>query len=243
MSTQFLICFWMGAAVLFSFFFFFLSQKLWYGLNAILPLSCQSTSLCLGDKVRQLSEWLFGGCFDWHLALEQQKSATRFPRDTTCLAQGTFVRSIFISLLLSQPISPGHSVRHHLSLTVKLSRVCVRACVRLSVPVFPRRLGPGRRRVSYGCPKDNPQSGLWRNERRRWMFSEHRRISLKLPVPALDWFAESQRLDVNIKPANGFNLNMLLINTPQSINAKKSSARVNLMGSCVIFHYAVIRWY
>lgn len=30
----------------------------------ILPLSCQSTSLCLGDKVRQLSEWLFGGCFD-----------------------------------------------------------------------------------------------------------------------------------------------------------------------------------
>ena len=70
------------------------------------------------------------------MALEQQKSASRFPRDTTCLAQGTFVRSIFISLLLSQPISPGHSVRHHLSLTVKLSRVCVCLCGRACVFVY-----------------------------------------------------------------------------------------------------------
>lgn len=158
-----------------------------------LPLSCQSTSLCLGDKVRQLSKWLFGGCFDWHVALELQKSASRFPRDTTCLAQGTFVRSIFISLLFSQPISPGHSVRHHLSLTVKLSSVCV--CVFVSVclcecacvfvyvgpPVSLCWLGACRH-VSYGCPKDNPQSRLQRNEQRRWMFSEHRRISLKQPV-------------------------------------------------------------
>lgn len=154
----------------------------------ILPLSCQSTSLCLADKVRQLSEWLFGGCFDWHVALELQKSATRIPRDTTCLAQGTFVRSIFISLLLSQPISPGHSVRHHLSLTVKLSRVCVFVSVCASEymfvyvdpPVSRHWLGVCRC-VSHGCPKDNPQSRRQRNEQGRWMFSEHRTISLQLP--------------------------------------------------------------
>ena len=70
------------------------------------------------------------------MALELQKSASRFPRDTTCLAQGTFVRSIFISLLLSQPISPGHSVRHHLSLTVKLSRVCASVCLWERARVF-----------------------------------------------------------------------------------------------------------
>ncbi len=166
-------------------------SKLMTRAEHILPLSCQSTSLCLGDKVRQLSEWLFGGCFDWHVALELQKSASRFARDTTCLAQGTFVRSIFISLLLRQPISPGHSVRHHLSLTVKLSRVCAFVSARLcecacvfvyaGPPVSPQWLGACRR-VSYGCPKDNPQSKLQRNEQRRWMFSEHRRISLKLPV-------------------------------------------------------------
>lgn len=112
-----------------------------------------------------------------------------------------------------------------------LECVCVYVCLRLSVcasgcvfvyvgpPVSLRWLGACRR-VSHGCPKDNPQSRLQRNEQRRWMFSEHRRISLQLPVLALDWFAESQSLDVNIKPANGFNLNMLLINAPQSINVK-----------------------
>lgn len=163
------------------FLFFFLRTEY------IPPLSCQSTSLCLGDKVCQLSEWLFGACFDWHVALKQQKSASRFPGDTTCLAQGTFVRSIFISLLLSQPISAGHSVRHHLALTVKLSRVClsvsvtVRVFVYVCPPVFLRWPGACRR-VSHACPKDNPQSRLQRNERRRWMFSEHRRISLTLPV-------------------------------------------------------------
>lgn len=126
-------------------------------------------------------------------------------------------------------------------------RMCASVCARVSaLAAGARARASSLSHVILGVPRTIHRAGLRHgNERGRWMFSEHRRISLKLPVPALDWFAESQRLDVNIKPANGFNLNMLLINTPQSINAKKkkSSARVNLMGSCVIFHYAVIRWY
>lgn len=59
--------FWMNAVEL----------TVWTEHNLL--LSCQSTSLCLGDKVSQLSKWMFGGCFDWHVALEQQKSASRFP--------------------------------------------------------------------------------------------------------------------------------------------------------------------
>lgn len=102
------------------------------------------------------------------MALEQQKSASGFPGDTTCLAQGTFVRSIFISLLLIRPISPGHSVRRHLSLTVKLSRVCelrlVCLCERASASVSALA---ACRRVSYGCPKDNPQRRPQWNERGR----------------------------------------------------------------------------
>lgn len=61
------------------FFFSYIQAELTMWTEHILPLSCQSTSLCLGDKVSQLSEWMFGGCFDWHVALEQQKSASRFP--------------------------------------------------------------------------------------------------------------------------------------------------------------------
>lgn len=47
--------------------------------------------------------------------------------------------------------------------------------------------------------------------------------TIKATCAVLDWFTEPQWLDVNIKPANGFNLNMLLINTLQSINVKKKS--------------------
>lgn len=148
-------------------------RELTQGPEYILPFSCQSASLCLGDKLCQLSVWLFGARFDWRLALELQKSALRFPRDTTCLAQGTFVRSIFISLLFSQAISPGHSVRRHLSLTVKLSLVCASVwCASVCLS--------GTRCMSHECPKDNPWSRWWQNELRRWMFSQHRRISSQL---------------------------------------------------------------
>lgn len=140
----------------------------------LLPFSCQSISLWLGDKVFQLSVWLFGACIDWHVPLQLQKSASQFPRDTTCLAQGTFVRSIFISLLFSQPISPGHSVRRYLSLTVKLSVVCVcERAMRICVSVW--------NSMHVTCPKDNPWSSWQQNELWRLMFSHHRSVSLQLP--------------------------------------------------------------
>lgn len=97
------------------------------------------------------------------MALEQQKSASGFPGDTTCLAQGTFVRSIFISLLLIRPISPGHSVRHHLSLTVKLSRVCVCVrsglcvCASARLPVFLHWLRVAA--CHMGVPRTIPSAG------------------------------------------------------------------------------------
>lgn len=198
-----------------------LCVSVFIGIEHVLALSCQSTSLCLGDKVRQLSEWLFGGCFDWHVALKQQKSASRFPGDTTCLAQGAFVRSIFISLLLSQPISSGHSVRHHLSLTVKLSKVCVSVyvclyrlvclCFWVHV-VIVCHIGVPRTVIRVGSGGMSRELNVFRTQ---WSV-----IKATCTVAVLDWFAESQWLVVNIKPANGFNLNMLLINTPQSINVK-----------------------
>lgn len=140
-----------------------------------LPLSCQSTSLCQGDKVRQLSEWLFGGCFDWHVALQLQKSATSFPRDTTCLAQGTFVRSIFISLLLSQPISPGHSVRHHLSLTANLSSVCVCVCGPVCICVsarVPASAGRVSSRVTWVSQGRSSERGDGRTSREDECFGD-----------------------------------------------------------------------
>lgn len=92
--------------------------------------------------------------------------------------------SIFISLLFSQAISPGHGVRRHLSVTVKLSVVCA------SVWCASGCLS-GTRCMSHECPKDNPWSRWWQNELRRWMFSQHRTISSQL-LWLIRWIAVSE---------------------------------------------------
>lgn len=184
-----------------------------------LPFSCQSTSL--GDKVCRPSAWLFGACLDWHVALKLQKSALRCPGDTTCLAQGTFVRSIFISWLFSQPISPGHSVRHHLSLTVKLSGVCVRACMCVCTRERDVHLC-----VCLGldtCHMSVPRTILGAGDSRMSWEDECFLNIGGYHYSYLDWFAESQSLDVKHKTVTDLYLNMLLIKDPQSIIVKVSN--------------------